>query len=113
MENKQLKVYREAYQKNGKEYYSYYIAGTSKGKTAKVQIVPPDIGGYAVLDIVFDGVEEAELVVTPYKMQAENGGTIEGNTYSVVSYDADGEMYECPVKPANKSMKALLKMVLK
>ena len=84
-----------------------------RGKQAKVQVVPPDLGGYKVLDIVYNGEMEADLVLTPFKMKTDDGQTIEGNTFKVVSYDEDGTVYECPVKPARASDKSLLKMLLR
>ena len=37
----------------------------------KAQVTPPDIGGYAVLDIVFGGEMAAELVLKPYEIKDE------------------------------------------
>lgn len=75
-----IKVERETFEMDDKQYFSYFIRGTVRGKDVKVAIVPPDKGGYVVLDIVFDGAMEAELVVIPYEMKDDNGKTIKGNT---------------------------------
>ena len=75
--------------------------------------MPPDVGGYKVLDIVFNDAPEAELVITPYEIKDEHGKVMKGNTYKVVSYDPDGTEYECPIKPANQCDKSFLKMILR
>lgn len=113
MENNKIMVERETFESNGKEYFSYFIKGNVRGRNIKAGVVPPDKGGYTVLDIVFDGQMEAELVVNPFEMKDEHGKTIKGNSYLVRSYDADGTVYECPVKPARTSDKTMLKMLLR
>lgn len=111
--DRQIKVERETYTKNGKEFFSYFIKGKVRGKDVKVAVAPPDIGGYTVLDIVFDTEMSADLVITPFEMKNANGETISGNTYAVRSYDENGEVYECKVKPLRVSDKTLLNMLLR
>ena len=103
-------VERDTYEKNGKTFFSYFIRGTVRGKEVRAGIMPPDIGGYAVMDIVFGEAMAADLVVKPYEIKDDvTGRTISGNTYA----DENGEVYECAVKPARKSDKALLDMLLR
>lgn len=52
-----IMVERETFEKNEKTYFSYFIKGNIRGKDVRVAIVPPDRGGYAVLDIVFGNNE--------------------------------------------------------
>lgn len=52
MENKII-VEKGTFEYNDKEYSSYFIAGKIKGKDVKVALMPPDKGGWAVLDILF------------------------------------------------------------
>lgn len=111
--DRQIKVERETYTKNGKEFFSYFIKGKVRGKDVKVAVAPPDIGGYTVLDIVFDTEMSADLVITPFEMKNANGEIISGNTYAVRSYDENGEVYECKVKPLRVSDKTLLNMLLR
>ncbi len=116
MENKNITILveRETYEKNGKSYYSYFIKGELRGKEFRLSVIPHDIGGYTVLDIVFGNAMAAELVITPFEIKDDaTGRNISGNSLSVVSYDENGESYECPVKPARKSDKALLNMLMK
>ena len=53
MESKKIYVERETFEMNEQTYYSYFIKGTVRGKDVKIAVVPPDKGGYTVLDIVF------------------------------------------------------------
>lgn len=112
MEN-QIKVERDTYEKDGKTYYLYFIKGNIRGRDIRVLIVPPDKGGYTVLDIVFGEEMEAELVLNPYEIKDESTGkVIKGNSYAVRTVDEEGEVYECAIKPFRASDKALLNMLL-
>ncbi len=112
--NKQLYVEREPYEAKGKTYFSHYIKGTIRGIDVKVLLAPPDNGGYTVLDIVYNGENTADLIVSPFEMKNDAGETIKGNTYAVQSIDKDtGEVFECKVKPLRNSDKNLLNMLLR
>ena len=52
-EDKTIFVERDTYEKDGNTYYGYFIRGNVRGKDVRVLIVPPDKGGYTVLDVVF------------------------------------------------------------
>lgn len=111
--NSNIVVERETYEKNGKEYFSYFVKGTIRGKEVKASVMPLDIGGYTVLDIVFGNENKAELVITPYEIKDEKTGSVmSGNTYSVRSADENGEVYECRIKASRNSDKALLNMLI-
>lgn len=111
--NQKIKVERDTYEKNGKTYFSYFIRGNVRCKDVRAAVIPPDRGGYTVLDIVFGDAMEAELVVTPFEMKDESSGRIiSGNTYAVRSVDENGEVYECKIKPSRASDKALIGMLL-
>lgn len=112
-QNQKIKDERDTYEKNGKTYFSYFIRGNVRGKDVRAAVIPPDRGGYTVLDIVFGDAMEAELVVTPFEMKDETSGRIiSGNTYAVRSVDENGEVYECKIKPSRASDKALIGMLL-
>ena len=113
MEDKKIFVEREVYEKDNKEYFSYFIKGVVRGKEVRVLITPPDKGGYTVLDIVFGNEMAAELTLTPYEIKDEKGKVMKGNTYGVRSVDEDGQVYECKIKPFRDSDKALLNMLLR
>ena len=114
MENKNILVERDTYEKNGKTFFNYFVKGTLRGKEVKASVSPMDFGGYALLDIVYNGANQANLVVKPFEMKDEKtGATIKGNSYAVCSTDEDGRVYECPIKPFRPSDKSLLNMLLK
>ena len=107
-------VERETFEKNGNTYFSYFIQGEIRGKHVKAAVIPPDKGGYTVLDIVFGNAMACELAVKPFEIKDDaTGKVISGNTYAVVSYDENGETYECAIKPYRASDKAILSMLVK
>lgn len=109
-----VQVEREPFEKNGRTFYSYFIKGTIRGKQVKAAVVPPDKGGYTVLDIVFGDEMAADLMIKPFEIKDESTGrVITGNSYAVQTVDEDGEVFECSVKPYRSSDKALLAMLLK
>lgn len=111
---KTLFVERETYEKNDKTYFSYFIKGVIRGKDVRVALVPPDNGGYAVLDLVFGDAEKAELFLTPYEIKDEKTGrVIKGNSYGIRTVDENGEVYECAIKPFRASDKTLLQLLLR
>ena len=113
-ENKRIYVERETFEKDGKTYYSYFIKGKVRGRDVRAAIVPPDKGGYTVLDIVFGDAMAAELVAKPYEIKDDSTGkVITGNSYAVHSVDENDEEYECAVKPFRSSDKALMNMLLR
>lgn len=114
VEEKHLIVERETYEsKTNEKRYSYFVRGKIRGKDIKASLVPSDIGGYDILDIVFGVEKTAELVLVPYSMIDEKTGKeICGNDYEVVNYDENGEIYKCKVKPRQASDKSLLEMLL-
>ena len=113
-EGKKIYVERETFEMNEQTYFSYFIKGTVRGKDVKIAVVPPDKGGYTVLDIVFGNENKADLFLTPYEMKDEaTGKIIKGNTYGIRTVDENGEVYECKVKPFRDSDKTLLNMLLR
>lgn len=112
--NNQVLVERETYEKDGNTYFSHVVKGVIRGKEVKATLVPHDVGGYGVLDIVFGDAMTAELVLKPYEITDEKTKkTVRGNSYAVRSVDeATGEIYECPVKPFRNSDKTILTMLI-
>ena len=64
-EEKKIKVERETYTKDDKTYFSYFIKGVIRGRKVRIAVVPPDNGGFRVLDIVFDNAMSADLILKP------------------------------------------------
>lgn len=110
---KKLTVEREAFDLNGKTCYSYFVKGTVRGREVKAQLTPQDNGGYVILDIVFDGADTAELVIGSVSITNDKGKTETFPSYTVKNTDANGEVFECPVKAARKSDKTKLAMLLR
>ncbi len=99
------KIYinREPYKSNGKLCYSYFINCVLNDRPNHINLAPIDIGGYILLDILFADNSAVELIATE-----ENGKQI----YKAVSYDDNGEVYECEVKPLHGSDRVKLKLIL-
>ena len=110
---KNLKVLKEHYTKDGKEYNCYCLRGNIRGVDARIQLLPPDIQGYTLLDIVFGEENEADFVVTPFEFKDDHGNVIAGNSYSVRSIGDQGEIYESKLIPANVSDKRLIELLLR
>ena len=113
MSDKKLIVEREKFEFKGKEYMGYFVKGIVKGREVRATLKPQDINGYTVLDLIFDGANEVELIAKPYSITDDNGNVISGNTFIVRSVDENGEVYECPVKHSRGSDKVLLNMLMK
>ena len=113
MSDKKLIVEREKFEYKGKEYMGYFVKGIVKGREVRATLKPQDINGYTVLDLIFDGANEVELIAKPYSITDDNGNVISGNTFIVRSVDENGEVYECPVKHSRGSDKVLLNMLMK
>lgn len=106
-------VERELIEKNGKSFYTYFIKGIIRNKEVKIAVVPPDFGGYTVLDIVYGNEMKADLVAVPYEIKDASGNLVVGNSFLVRSIDENGEVFECKIKPFRASDKSLLKMLMK
>ena len=90
-----IMVERETFEKDGKTYFSYFIKGKIRGKEVRIAVVPPDRGGYSVLDIVFGDEMKADLVLNPFEIKDEaTGRVIKGNTYLARTIDENGEVFE-------------------
>ena len=111
---KALRVDRKTYKsKDGTERFMYYVMGKIRGKEYEASVIPSDIGGYEVLDIVFGEENSAEFVLVPYSMKDEKTGKeVSGFTYEARNFDKDGHEYKCKVKPRFPSDKDLLSMFL-
>ena len=112
MANRKISVEREPREYEGKTYNNYFVRGVVAGQSVKAQLTPPDNGGYAILDIVFAEGREVELSMKPYEMRDAAGKTVKGNTYAARSIGANGEVFECKLKPFRDSDKNLLEMIL-
>ena len=111
---KKLMVQREPFTHEGKEYFSYFVTGQIRGKEMRIKLVPPDRGGYKVLDLVFGDEMKVELSSKPYEIKdAKTGRTTKGNTYFVSSVDESGQVLKGAIKPYQSSDKNLLELLVK
>lgn len=112
MENqKNIMLEHETYVKEGKSYFAYCVKGQIKGKEVKASMIPKDIAGYALLEVIFGDQDKVPLCVTPYEMTTESGEILSGNTFSVKC--ADDESIEVKLKPINPTDKTVLNYFLK
>ena len=54
-----MKVERTIYEKEGKQYFAYFVKGILRGKEVRASVVPTDVGGYTLLEIVFADSNES------------------------------------------------------
>ena len=116
MEDTGVMVSREKFVATNKKtkYWGYFVSGTVRKKAVKVSLTAPDIGGYEVLDIVFDGAKLVPLYRSPFEVKDNDGKvTASGYRYYAVSRDDEGMLYTAQVKPSRKSDQALLEMMIK
>ena len=43
--------------KKKEERYTYFVKGTLRGRNVKASLIPSDIGGYDLLEVLFVGTE--------------------------------------------------------
>lgn len=98
---------------DGRDYFAYKTYGKVRGRDVKVDFSPKDMGGYEPLDILFDIVPKAELVMSDEKMTNDKTGEVtEYTAYKLRVIDEDGEVWECGVRPQRDSDKTLLRYLL-
>ena len=111
---KKIMVQRETFEHEGKEYFRYFVVGEIRGKEMRIKLVPPDRGGYRVLDLVFGDSMEAELHMKPYEIKDPRTGRVQkGNTYFVSSTDENGDVLRSAIKPFQSSDKNLLEILVR
>ena len=97
--------------KKGAVCYNYCIEGVLRNRKVRVDLDPADTGGYEVLDITFDTVDELPLTVINNTIK-QDGKKNTITTYEVRSSDPSGVTFTATVKPAQKSDKDLLAALL-
>jgi len=111
-EENKLFVEREKFKgSDGKDYWSYVLKGKVRNRDIKVDFAPKDKGGYEPLDIVFEVAPKAELLISDEIMTDNAGNKTKYKAYCVRTVE-NGVPYECNVKPARDSDKALLGMLI-
>lgn len=109
MAKQQLTLERETYTgRDGNEYYGYIVRGVLRGREVKADIVPKDIGGYELLDILFDGDGEVMLTVSDEEKVDNFGNKMRYKSYAAETIDEDGTPLVCDVKPKQSSDKCYI-----
>ena len=109
MAKQQLTLERETYTgRDGNEYFGYIVRGVLRGREVKADIVPKDIGGYELLDILFDGEGEVLLTVTDEEKVDSFGNKTRYKSYVAETIDEDGTPLVCEVKPKESSDKCYI-----
>lgn len=111
-----IKIHRVAFKSknapdDGRKRFYYEILGEIRGRKVKVNVDPKDIGGYQLLDIVFDSEENVDLIVESGVRKNDLGELVPYNSYFAQSVE-DGMYFRCPIKPKEGSDKAMLECLL-
>ena len=117
MENTGLMVSRRlirSTKKKGETIWIYFTSGILRGREVQAQFQAPDVGGYSLLDLAFDGAKAVPLWRKAFENRDNEGKiTLSGYHYYAVSYDDDGMIYLAQVKPSAKSDKSFLEALIK
>ena len=99
--------------KKGEKIWIYYVSGVLRGHEVQAGLLATDVGGYSLLDLVFDGTTEVPLFRKYYETTNDAGKvTFTGYQYFAVSVDEDGMSYIAQVKPSAKSDKTFLESLI-
>lgn len=104
---------RESYKDNNKvERYSYYIPVEYCNQLLKAHIQPKDVAGYDLLNTLFIICGDDVQVYTEDGQIKNNdtGEVVDYTSYFANTCDKDGIELDVPLKPANSSSKAILKL---
>lgn len=100
--------------KDGDERYSYFVSGDLRGKDVKANLIPTDIGGYEIIELIFLTDETAKLRMIKTKMSDQLTKQInEITSYEMFNFDESGDEIVCKVKPWQSSDKYILDMLNK
>lgn len=98
--------------KNGEIRFGYYVSGELRGKEVKANLIPSDIGGYALIDLIFLTSETAKLRMIKSKMSDSITKQInEIVSYEMFNLDETNDEIVCKVKPWQSSDKYILDML--
>lgn len=104
---------RESYKDNNKvERYSYFIPVIYCNQELKAHIQPKDVAGYELLNTLFIICnDDVQVYAEDGQMKnPDTGEMIDYISYYANTCDNDGIELDVPLKPANSSSKAILKL---
>lgn len=96
---------------DGRKRYYFEVRGEVRGRKVRANMLPKDVGGYQLLEIVFDEQDEVDLMVMYGNYTNDEGDKVAFHSYFAQVVDGDN-YFRCPVKPSSGSDKALLEAIL-
>ena len=113
MKNQTLVLERESFiAKSGKEMYSYFVRGNAHGREIKAGFLAKDLGGYELLDLMFQINPQVALIMHEESMTDDKGNVTKYMVYEAQVVDADGLVYTYKLKLAKESDKSYLNILL-
>ena len=111
--NQELLLEREAFvSKNGKQMYSYFVRGKVHGREVKADFLAKDLGGYELLDLMFEINPKVNLIMHEESMTDDKGNVTKYMVYEAQVVDADGLVYTYKLKLAQESDKSYLNILM-
>ena len=99
-----------------RKMWAYGVKGSVSKRDVSADFAASDVGGYELLDLLFEVAEEAKhdvlLVLHDEKRSNMDGTSTTYTVYEAQTTDADGNELICPVKPRQGSDRALLTNLL-
>lgn len=113
MKNQALVLERETFvAKSGKEMYNYFVRGVVHGRAVKADFLAKDLGGYELLDLMFEINPKVNLIMHEESMTDEKGNVTKYMVYEAQVVDADGLVYTYKLKLAQESDKSYLNILM-
>ena len=113
MKNKALVLEREPFvAKNGKEMYGYFVRGVVHGKEVKADFLAKDMGGYELLDLMFEINPKVDLIMREETMTDDKGNVTKYMVYEAQVVDEDGVVFTYKLKLAQESDKTYLSILM-
>lgn len=113
MKNQALVLERETFvSKKGKEMYNYFVRGNVHGRAIKADFLAKDMGGYELLDLMFEINPTVNLIMHEETMTDDRGNVTPYTVYEARVVDEDGLVYSYKLKLAQESDKSYLNILM-
>ena len=113
MKNQALVLERETFvTKKGKEMYGYFVRGVVHGREVRAGFLAKDLGGYELLDLMFEINPKVALIMHEESMTDDKGNVTMYMVYEAQVVDADGLVYTYKLKLAQESDKSYLNILM-
>ena len=97
---------------SGKEMYNYFVRGNVYGREVKADFKAKDLGGYEVLDLMFEISSTVNLIMHEETMTDDKGNVTPYTVYEARAVDADGIVCSYKLKLAQESDKTYLNLLM-